>query len=273
MMTLGKAVPDITPDQRRLGDGPRLYVRGLDERMSRPVPRGSIVLVSGTPGTLKTSFCLNTLYWHAVETGEKVLYLSLEQSAADLLEQMTSIGYDLDAVRENLRVIDLAGMKEEFLEAKRLQKASLTPVLLKWSGKTELVIDPNGRIDWMGTILAYRKVMRAENYTVVCMDSLDALYTLTASDGIRDTLYGFFSAFRRLGMTVFLISEMRPGSEEFGRFGEEAFLADGIIHLKTERKERSVGRYISIVKMRKVAHPMDYYPLVVESPGFSIVLR
>ncbi len=53
--------------------------------------------------------------------------------------------------------------------------------------------------------------------------------------------------------------------------------ADGILHLRL--KEADVGpsttvrRYLGVVKMRGVNHPMDYYPLVVEKGRFAIVTK
>ena len=40
-----------------------------------------------------------------------------------------------------------------------------------------------------------------------------------------------------------------------------------------ERTGRSVGRFISVVKMREVKHATDYFPLLVDESGFKIVTR
>jgi len=274
MLTATK-LDDIEDMVRRASDivnGPRLYVNGLDERMSTSVPAGSIVLICGTPGTLKTTLCMNILYNHAVDTGEKVLYLTLEQDASDVVDQMIAFGYDMRLVQERLRVLDLSDVRNELLEEKKRSSADLAPSLLEWASQA-IVLDSQGKVDWMRTLMEYQEVLMADGISVLCIDSLDALYSLMQQEDIRDTVFNFFESLRHMGMTVFLISEMKPGSEEFGKYGNEGFLADGIVHLKTERKDRSVGRFISIVKMRKVSHPIDYFPLWVDREGFSVIIR
>ena len=274
MLTATK-LDDIEAIVRRASDivnGPRLYVNELDDRMSTSIPAGSIVLVCGTPGTLKTTLCMNILYNHAKETRENVLYLTLEQDASDVVEQMIAFGYDMRQVQENLKVLDLSDLRNELLESKKENSECLAPNLREWASQA-LVIDSQGKVDWMRTLTEYQEILKADGISVLCIDSLDALYSLMQQEDIRDTIFNFFESLRHLGMTVFLISEMKPGSEEFGRYGNEGFLADGIVHLKTERKDRNVGRYICIVKMRKVSHPIDYFPLYVDKEGFSVVIR
>ena len=56
--------------------------------------RGSTVLMSGTAGTGKTSFS-TALARSACERGERVLYFTFEESAAQIVRNMGSIGIDL----------------------------------------------------------------------------------------------------------------------------------------------------------------------------------
>src|SRR2546430_12035499 len=68
------------------------YVVGLDDRLSGGIPRGHIVLVAGPPGSLKSSFLYPILFPEAKEHRAPGLYLSMEQSRASLISQMTSLG-------------------------------------------------------------------------------------------------------------------------------------------------------------------------------------
>lgn len=77
-----------------------------DERISSGVPdldgmlggkgffRGSSILVSGTPGTGKSSLALAFLK-AACERGEKALYFGFEESKAQIIRNTASIGFDL----------------------------------------------------------------------------------------------------------------------------------------------------------------------------------
>ena len=68
-------------------------IEGLDTLFKKGIPRGSIILVIGGPGSGKTIFCLQTLY-HAVQNEEKALYMSFEEEPEKLREHMRDFGWD-----------------------------------------------------------------------------------------------------------------------------------------------------------------------------------
>ncbi len=68
----------------------------LDEMLSnKGFYRGSSILLSGTAGTGKTSLCAK-FSEGACNRGEKVLYFSLEESPAQIIRNMQSIGINLE---------------------------------------------------------------------------------------------------------------------------------------------------------------------------------
>src|SRR5439155_60364 len=69
----------------------KTHVEGFDEALGGGIPRGSIVLVAGTPGTMKTALTFSILYEN-VKAGSKALYISLEESQEDLRASMTELG-------------------------------------------------------------------------------------------------------------------------------------------------------------------------------------
>ncbi len=78
----------------------------LDEMLAGGVYRGSSVMISGTAGTGKTSIAARVVD-AACARGERALYLSLEESPAQLARNMRSIGMDLQRwVDEGLLVIE-----------------------------------------------------------------------------------------------------------------------------------------------------------------------
>src|SRR2546425_729154 len=60
------------------------YVDGLDRALGGGIPKGSTVLVAGTPGTMKTSLILWVMHENARANGVKSLYVSLEQDMDSL---------------------------------------------------------------------------------------------------------------------------------------------------------------------------------------------
>jgi KaiC/GvpD/RAD55 family RecA-like ATPase len=229
----------------------KMYVKGLDERIEGGIPGGSIVLTCGMPGTLKTTFCFNILFNHAKETGQRGLYVSLEQHRDSIISQMKKLGLDPTLLGDKITIMDLAHLREMLRES---------------AGSDE-------QTDWLQTLVGQIKHAASEGNKVMALDSLDAVYALAPMDNVRNKLFFFFEALRSMGMTSFLITEMQPGSKAYGKFGVEGFLGDGIIHLEMEKVGKSVGRFISVVKLRGSNHPTDYFPLLVDKTGFKVVLR
>lgn len=87
-----------------------------DERISSGVPqldemlggagfyRGSTILLSGSPGTGKTSLC-GHFAQAAVERGEKVLYFAFEEPRQQLFRNLRSIGLDLEQAAQTGRLV------------------------------------------------------------------------------------------------------------------------------------------------------------------------
>ena len=65
----------------------------LDELLSGGLPRNSITLVSGTPGSGKAILCYHYL-WHGLNNGENCLYLSSNERVDTIIKQAKEIGFD-----------------------------------------------------------------------------------------------------------------------------------------------------------------------------------
>src|SRR3989454_9728777 len=68
------------------------YVDGLDRALGGGIPKGSTVLVAGTPGTMKTSLILWVMHENARANGVKSLYVSLEQDMDSLKAGASRMG-------------------------------------------------------------------------------------------------------------------------------------------------------------------------------------
>src|SRR5439155_950404 len=55
------------------------YVDGLDRVLGGGIPKGSTVLIAGTPGTMKTSLILGMMQENGRAHGVKSLYISLKE--------------------------------------------------------------------------------------------------------------------------------------------------------------------------------------------------
>jgi KaiC/GvpD/RAD55 family RecA-like ATPase len=250
--------PDNEIAKERLAVDERLptYVGGLDEILEGGIPQRHVILICGRAGSMKSSFAYYILHKLSENEGRKAIYLTLEQSRDSLMRHMKKLGLSRETA-STMMVSDLDDMV--VIDMGRLRKET----------DTELI----GSIDWLNSIVTqienYRKTFGCE---IVAVDSLSALYSLTTFKNPRSELFFFFEKLRDLDITVLLISEMfDPDKELFGQHGVEEFLADGIIHLKTEKYGNRTNLFLGVAKMRETNHERDYFPLIVDKSGFDIV--
>ena len=248
--------PDNDAAAEKLDEDDRLptFVDGLDEMLEGGVPSKHVVLVCGRAGSMKSSFCYYMLHKLAENEGRKTIYLSLEQSRQSLLRHMKRLGMRKETA-STLMVSDLDDMVVVDMAALRKEG------------------DVSNEIDWLGSIInqlrSYKESFGAD---AIAIDSLSALYSLTTFTNPRSELFFFFEKLRDLDLTVFLVSEMYGENlNQYGPYGVEEFLADGIIHIKTEAYANRANLFLGVVKMRETNHPRDYFPMIVDQYGFGIV--
>jgi circadian clock protein KaiC len=213
---------------------------GLDERMQGGIPMGHIVLFAGVSGTMKSSLGFSMLYNAVMEGRTSGIYVTLEQGKDSLASHMSGMGMDVDdpRVRSKIAIIDLADLRVQ-LDAQGMSQS----------------------VDWMGQLIKQLANYRDSiGFEVVVFDSLGAFFTLTKMENPRDEVFRFFEAIRRMGLTGIIICEMMGETKnQYGEFGIEDYLSDGVVHLTMERNGDAIERKLSIVKMRHTNHLLGYY--------------
>ncbi|HKW43333.1 MAG TPA: ATPase domain-containing protein [Thermoplasmata archaeon] len=223
----------------------KTYVEGFDEALGGGIPRGSIVLVAGTPGTMKTALTFSILYEN-VKAGSKALYISLEESQGDLRAAMTDLGMTgLDDME--LYILDIGRI--------RLEHKSEEPSK-NWLDVLQKYIDQRVRVN---------------GFDLIAIDSLAALYSLSHLENPRRELFHFFGFLKSISATCFLISEVPSGSNGRLALFDEEFLADGILYLRHfEKGETDLQLRLRCVKMRRAHHEHGYYALTRSNGRFEI---
>lgn len=74
-------------------------VPGLDSLLQGGLPPGSAVLVTGAPGTGKTTIAGQFL-WTGLQRGETAVFVTLDQSVEDLRADLAQFGWDLAAMEQ-----------------------------------------------------------------------------------------------------------------------------------------------------------------------------
>ncbi len=233
-----------------MGDIDRIktYVQGLDKHISGGIPRGSVSIVCGTPGTMKSSLCYSILYNNALKEDIKGLYLTLEQDIQSLKQQMKMLKMN---GHKNLSIVDFDNVQNKINKQKSEE-------------------------NWIHRIKVYIDDIKDKGYDLIVVDSLDALYSLTSIKDPRREIFYFFTALRDTRLTSLLISEMSLNSPNYSHYGVEAFLADAIIHMDFQKRGdilSSLERYIGIVKMRNTYHDTHYFPILYTDNRFTVYAR
>jgi KaiC/GvpD/RAD55 family RecA-like ATPase len=214
-------------------------ISGLDEMLNGGIPAGRHVALYGGPGAGKTSFCFEYLYQGA-KMGENGLYISLEETADDIVENMKST-FPL--------LTDTATLVEE--------------------KKLELIKPEKLDLEEVANLLEDRITSNGIKRAVI--DSATMIRLSFKSDvEYRQTLFEFLSLLRNLDVTTITTVEATSARREEMRFDIEHFVMDGIINLyNLDRDDRRV-RALEIFKMRGTDHSRDLVPFKVTPSGIKV---
>ncbi len=218
-------------------------IEGLDDIFENDIPKGSVVLITGPPGSLKSGLTFSILSKYLDKSNEFGIYITLEQNKQSHLKNMESMGIEIS---ENLTISDFTDYRLQYDE---------------FSGDLLNLIETN--------IIQYKHKL-GDKFTCLTLDSLGALYSLMDVEPrlMRKRLYHLLEPLRRENLTTFLILEVADPNGPNHDF--EGYLADGIIELGVHTKDDSTNRFIRVKKMRASAHNMDPYILTVSDDGLQI---
>ena len=223
----------------------KTYIQGFDEKLGGGIPEGHVVLICGTPGTMKTSLTFGLMYQNSKLEGKRGLYISLEEGYDGLKGAMQDLG--MTGIDElELYTVDVGKIRIEHKE------------------------EETGR-NWLSILEKYiRKRVESDKFDIIVIDSLAALYSLAELKHPRVELFHFIRFLKELNSTVFLISEISQGSSQLVA-NHEDFLADGIIYLKLhDVGETDVQLRISCVKMRRTKHEHGWLRLIHRNGQFVV---
>ena len=224
-------------------------IDGLDRLLGGGLPKGSLTIVSGGPGTGKTILGIQFLVTGAERFGEKGLYISIEQPGEEVIEQARQFGWNMDKLVEENKIRIVSFDVEKLFE-------------MRWVDE-------------------FARLIESDGYDRAVIDSITSLVSspLTPSkvadaieSGIQPTAYLemaranasiLVNRIRKTGITALGIAEKVDGlpGDTVDRVSE--FKADGLIVLNATAVGKTFIRTIQVKKMRKtkidgVPHSFDF---------------
>jgi circadian clock protein KaiC len=214
------------------------------------LPKNRTTLVSGTAGSGKTVFAMQFLAAGIRAVGETGVFVTFEESAADIRKNMQSFGWDL----------------EQWEREKKLAFVDASP-------DPDVEIIESGSFD-LGALLA--RVQHAVNKvgaTRVSVDSLGAVFSQFSDQSIvRRELFRIASALKSMGVTAVLTAERTNDYGPVARFGVEEFIADNVMILRNVLEGENRRRTVEILKFRGTDHQKGEVPFTIIPDGGLIVI-
>ena len=224
-------------------------IRGLEKVFKRDIAPPKIVLVTGPPGSLKSSFVYTLLTKYVQNSNEFGLYATLEETTESHLKNMQSLGIQIP---ENLLISDYSDIRERF-ESKG---------------------SPPNILQMINGVIEYFKNEKGEKFTVFGLDSLNALYALINIEDLRVKMFHFFKNLRDKYLTSILILEIPELTRAAGGYVKtfgEGFLVDGLIRTGEIESQQDVMLYMQIKKMRSTRHSRKKHLMEIGESGISIL--
>ena len=229
-----------------LGKAPTGIV-GFDELTDGGLPRGRATLVTGAAGAGKTLFGVEFLVRGALEYGEPGVLLTLEESAADLVANSASVGFDLPALeRAGLLAID----------AFRVDPAEFVQT---------------GAFDLEALFVRVATAAANVDARRVLIDTVEVLFpTLGDERVVRAELGRLFRWLKDAGLTTVVTGE-RGHAGSLTRHGIEEYISDCVVTLDHRVTEEMSTRRLRVVKYKGSAHGTNEYPFVMTHRGIRVL--
>jgi circadian clock protein KaiC len=214
------------------------------------LPQNRTTLLSGTAGSGKTVFAVQFLGAGIQDRGEPGVFVTFEESAEDIRQNMSSFGWDLAQwEREG---------KLAFVDA---------------SPDPDIEVIQAGGFDLSALLVRVQHAVRKVKATRVSVDSLGAIFSQFSDQSVvRRELFRIASALKHMGVTALLTAERTADYGPVARFGVEEFIADNVMVLRNVLDGEIRRRTIEILKFRGTDHQKGEFPFTIVPDGGLVVI-
>jgi len=213
-------------------------IPGLDEVMEGGFPTPSVILLLGDPGTGKTTFAMQSLFFGA-KSGEPVIY-------------MTGVAEPIFMIKKFMSAFTF--YEEKLVEGGRVQFWDL--------GTSIATMGPKKALD------AITEIVKETRASRVIIDPLPLAQLFSSPVDYRKYLYEFLTALRNLQVLVIIVGE----EGDAGARNLEAYMVDAVVilTLKTLDNPLIFKNFIRIAKMRGTNHTRDVMSVELTEDGMSV---
>jgi len=221
-------------------------IRGLDEITGGGLPRGRPTLVCGGAGCGKTLLAAEFLVRGAMQFGEPGVFMSFEETEAELKGNVALLGFDLASLVRRKKIL----LDHVYIERSEIQET--------------------GEYDLEGLFVRLNHAIDAIGAKRVVLDTLEALFAGLPNEAIlRAELRRLFRWLKNKGVTAVISAE--SGREHLTRHGLEEYVSDCVIVLDHRINEQIATRHLRVVKYRGSPHGTNEYPFLIGDDGISVL--
>ena len=217
-------------------------IAGLDDILLGGLPRGNGIIVTGSPGTGKTTLGVEFVYRGAHDFDEPGIIVTFEVSAEKLVRDALQFGWDLRALEAQRRLKILSTTRRVFQEE---------------------VVEPDSLLLTEATAMGARRIF---------IDGLAGMPRNGNGDA-RELFHTLVEALHREGVTALFVLAAPADRAGVGTLPED-YIADTIIRLEMAPVRRAVVRSLEIVKSRGHEYLLGVHSFrVVNGRGLEVYRR
>jgi circadian clock protein KaiC len=218
---------------------------GLDQITEGGLPQGRPTLICGSAGCGKTMLAMEYLVRGATEFDEPGVFMSFEETAEELSQNVASMGFDIHA---------LCARKKILMDFVRIEPNEF---------------EESGEYDLQGLFIRLGNAIDTIGAKRVVLDTIEALFSCFNNDNLlRAELRRLFRWLKDKGVTAIITAETGDGT--LTRRGIEEYVADCVIFLDHRVENQSSIRRLRILKYRGTTHGTNEYPFLIGPKGFSV---
>jgi circadian clock protein KaiC len=221
-------------------------IQGLDEITGGGLPRGRPTLVCGGAGCGKTLLAAEFLVRGAVQFGEPGVFMSFEETEAELKANVASLRFDLAGLVRRKKIV---------LDYVHIERSE---------------VQESGEYDLEGLFVRLNHAIDSIGARRVVLDTLEALFAGIPNEAIlRAELRRLFRWLKVKGVTAVITAER--GREQLTRHGLEEYVSDCVILLDHRVYEQIATRHLRVVKYRGALHGTNEFPFLIGDEGISVL--